>query len=76
MKLVSREVVFDIDTISKTNVLKDDVIVITADLMKLPAAKAKEWSDAIKAGFQQVFPNNKVVVLDKSVTINIVTITP
>lgn len=75
MKLTSRQLSVDNDDIKKTNVGPNDVIVVHADLLKLGTAQAKSWSDAIKAGFQQVFPNNKVVILDKSVTINIVTIT-
>ena len=74
--LKSRKITIELDAINKINITPDDVVVVQTDLLSLNPQQAQGWADAIRAGFERVFPNNKVIVLDKSVVINIVTITP
>jgi hypothetical protein len=74
MKLKVQDAVFDIEDIVKTTIGPDDVIIIRVDL-NLNTAQRTQFVEALKAGVATAFPNNKVLVMDKSVTISIATIT-
>lgn len=73
--LTSRKVQDDLTKISKITLDPNDVLVIQPDLMNMTDTQRQKYIDAVRVGFGQIFPNNKIVVLDKSVDINIVTIT-
>lgn len=74
MKLKVQDAVFDIEDIVKTTIGPDDVIIIRADL-NLNTTQRAQFTEALEAGAASVFPNNKVLVMDKSVIISIATIT-
>jgi hypothetical protein len=76
MKLVSREVVFEINKITKTNARPGDVIVMQLDMSSMSGSQIERYIKQLREAMEQVFPDNKVVVLDSEVTISIVTITP
>ena len=76
MKLTSRDATFDIEDITKTTIGPNDVIVIRADLDSMNSVQRAQFAEAMKVGCKAAFPRNKVVVLDKSVTLTIATVTP
>lgn len=74
--LTSRQIQNDLTTISKITLDPGEVLIIRPDMASLNQAQRKQYADAMRAGFSATFPNNNVIVLDKSVDINIVTINP
>lgn len=41
---------------------KDSVIIVNADIGKMPPKKAKEWGEQVKQAFNNTFPHNELVV--------------
>lgn len=70
--MTSRKLQDDITRISKVSLDPGDVLIVQPDLKNLPASRAQEYADALRTGLSGVFPNNKIVVMDKSIDISII----
>jgi anthranilate phosphoribosyltransferase len=76
MKLVSRDVTYDLEDLKKVTIGPDDVIVARIDVTNLNSTQKVQYAEAVGKVLGDTFPANKVVVLNKDIAITIATITP
>ena len=76
MKLVSRDITYNIEDLNKITVGPDDVIIARLDMSSISAAQQVTYADAVGRVLGDTFPNNKVLVLNKNIDITIATVTP
>ncbi len=76
MKLVSRDVTYNIEDLNKVTVGPDDVIIARLDMTGINATQQVMYSESVGRVLGDTFPNNKVLVLNKNIAITIATITP
>lgn len=51
-----------------------DVLLVRVPVpASMPATRTKEWFDSMRTTFKDVFPNNKVVIIDERADISIIT---
>ena len=73
MSVKTTPLTFDVGTISKLELKKDDVIVIQADLSRMTQERVKMFKDACHQAMSGVV-KNKVIILDKSMAITVLTL--
>lgn len=61
----------EIEDIKKISLKPDDVLIIKVK-ENLPTNKCIEWSKSIKELFNVIFPNNKIIILDSEVSLEII----
>jgi hypothetical protein len=76
MKLVSRDVTYDIEDLKKVTIGPDDVIIARIDVSSMNGAQRVQYAEAVAKVIGDTFPTNKVMVLNKDIAITIATITP
>lgn len=77
MKLVSRDVTYDIEDLKKITIGPDDVIIARVDMTNLSSSTLRvQFTEAVGKIIGAAFPTNKVLVLNKDIAITVATITP
>jgi hypothetical protein len=77
MKLTSRVPHLEVNQISRLVLNEGDILVAQPDLLsRMSPANASIACDAIARGLGELFPDHRVLVMDKSVAITVVTVQP